>query len=355
MPRATFPTKKLLSWFRKNKRDLPWRRDRRPYTVLVSEIMLQQTRVDQAEEYYRRFLERFPDIRALARAHPEQVLKAWEGLGYYSRARHLHQTARRVLEEHEGQIPGEYGQLITLPGIGRSTAGAVLSLAYDRAYPIMDGNVKRVLARFFRIRLPLGQAETTKTLWRQAEAILPVKGPGLFNEALMELGALICRPQDPVCARCPLRESCRAFREGEAGSLPLRNPARKIPHYDVTAAIIRRGGKILITQRPEKGLLGGLWEFPGGKKEPGETLEACLLREIAEELGIEIAVGERFMQVRHAYSHFRITLHTFFCRHRQGRIQKIGIQDYRWVKPEELGLFAFPRADRRVIEGLMQK
>ncbi|MBI5584790.1 MAG: A/G-specific adenine glycosylase [Deltaproteobacteria bacterium] len=355
MSKATFPTKKLLAWFRKNERDLPWRKDRRPYTVLVSEIMLQQTRVDQAEGYYRRFLESFPDISALARAQPERVLKAWEGLGYYSRARHLHQTARLIMKDYDGQIPGAYGQLLKLPGIGRSTAGAVLSLAYDQAYPIMDGNVKRVLARFFLIRGPIGQTETLKTLWQQAEAILPAKAPGRFNEALMELGALVCRPQNPDCARCPVREGCRAFPEGEAGSLPLKNPARKIPHYDVTAAVIRKGGQILITQRPEKGLLGGLWEFPGGKKEPGETLEACLQREIEEELGIAIAVGERFMQVRHAYSHFRITLHTFFCRHRKGRIQKIGIQDYRWVRPEELILYAFPRADRRVIEVLMGK
>ena len=351
----SFPTKQLLTWFRKNKRDLPWRRDRRPYTVWISEIMLQQTRVDQAEGYYRRFQESFPDIRALAQAPLGKVLKVWEGLGYYGRARHLHQAARLIMKDYGGQLPEEYHDLIKLPGIGRSTAGAILSLAFDRPYPILDGNVKRVLTRFHRISQPIGQTGTLKTLWRYAESILPDKDPGRFNEALMELGALVCLPQNPDCARCPLRRGCLAFLHGEAAFLPVKNPPRKIPHYEVTAAVIRKGGKILITQRPEKGLLGGLWEFPGGKQKPGESLEACLQREIEEELKIEITVGDRFMQVKHAYSHFKITLHTFFCLHRKGRIQKIGVQDYRWVSPEELTLFAFPRADQRVIEYLLRK
>jgi A/G-specific adenine glycosylase len=354
MPTHPFPAEKLRDWFRKNKRDLPWRRDRRPYSVWVSEIMLQQTRVDQAEGYYRRFMELFPDVGALAQAPLDQVLKVWEGLGYYSRALHLHQGARLVRQEHGGEIPSDYNRLIQIPGIGRSTAGAILSLAFNRPFPILDGNVKRVLSRFYHITRPLDQSETGKTLWQKAAAVLPEKKPGSFNEALMELGALICLPKDPGCARCPLRKGCQARIKGDATELPIKKPAKKIPHFDVTAAVIRKAGKILITRRPEKGLLGGLWEFPGGKQQPGETLEACLKREITEELAIEIMVGEPFLQVRHAYSHFKITLHTFFCRHRKGRIQKIGIQDYRWVKPEELNHYAFPRADRRVIERLTE-
>lgn len=350
-----FPIRPLLSWFRNSKRDLPWRRDRRPYTVWVSEIMLQQTRVDQAEGYFRRFLERFPDLPALAGAALEEVLKAWEGLGYYGRARCLHQSARVVLAEYGGELPREYSRLIRLPGIGRSTAGAILSLAFGQAVPILDGNVKRVLARFYYIDQPLDQGAALHTLWERSAGILPVRDPGGFNEALMELGALVCLPKHPECGRCPLQKSCRAYGSGQAETLPVKKPVKKTPHFDVTAAVIRKGGKLLITRRPEKGLLGGMWEFPGGKQQPGESLEACLEREIAEELGIAITVGERFLQVRHAYSHFRITLHTFFCRHRKGRIQKIGVTDFRWVKPEELAAFAFPRADRRVIERLLNK
>ncbi len=350
-----FPTRPLLNWFRDSKRDLPWRRDRRPYTVWVSEIMLQQTRVDQAEGYFRRFLERFPDLPALAGASLQEVLKIWEGLGYYGRARHLHRAARLVMQDHAAELPGEFDRLVRLPGIGRSTAGAILSLAFGKAVPILDGNVRRVLARFFHIDQPLDQAGTLNTLWERSAGILPARDPGRFNEALMELGALVCLPKVPACGRCPLQRDCRARQMGDAARLPAKKPARKIPHFDVTAALIRKGGKILITRRPEKGLLGGLWEFPGGKQQPGETLEACLEREIEEELGIAITVGERFLEVRHAYSHFRITLHTFFCRHRKGRIQKIGVSDFRWVKPEELADYAFPRADRRVIETLLTK
>ena len=351
---APFPSRSLLTWFRKNRRDLPWRRDFRPYAVWVSEIMLQQTRVDQVEGYFRRFLEGFPEIRTLALAPLDKVLKAWEGLGYYSRARHLHQAARIVVRDHGGELPKDYYQLMELPGIGRSTAGAILSLAFGQAFPILDGNVKRVLSRFCHIRQPLDQGAALKKLWRISESLLPGRNPGRFNEALMELGALICLPKKPACSGCPLRVDCRAFQQGDAEKLPVKNPPKKIPHFEVTAAVIRNRGKILITQRPEKGLLGGLWEFPGGKQKKGESLEACLKREIEEELGIEITVGEPFMKVKHAYSHFKITLHPFFCRRRKGRIQKIGIKDFRWVKPEELDRYAFPRADRRVI-GYLQE
>jgi len=346
---SLFPIKKLASWFNKNQRTLPWRSDRHPYTVWVSEIMLQQTRVDQVEPYYRRFMDWFPDTRALARAPLEKVLKAWEGLGYYSRARHLHRSAQKIVNEHGGIFPDRYAELVRLPGIGRSTAGAILSLAFDQPYPVLDGNIKRVLIRFYRIRRSVGEAATVKALWRKAEGVLPPRKPGRFNEALMELGALVCRPRNPACGHCPLREACLAFLRGDSEKLPVKTPHKKIPHYQVTAAVIRKGKKILITRRPEKGLLGGLWEFPGGKQKPGESLEECLRREIEEELGIEISVGEQLIQVKHAYSHFKITLHPFFCRHLKGRIQKIGIMDYRWVTSSELSEYAFPRADQRVI------
>lgn len=347
-----FPQKKLLDWFKKNQRDLPWRAHRTPYTTWLSEIMLQQTQVRQVEPYYRRFINQFPEIRLLAEASLEKVLKVWEGMGYYSRARNLHQTARILVRRFKGEIPARLEDLLKLPGIGRSTAGAILSLAYGQSVPVLDGNIKRVLIRFFYIGRDPGDKDTIGQLWTLSRGILPLKNAGPFNEALMELGALICSPKNPQCADCPVKAACQGYRSGRPASLPIKGPKKKIPHFDVAAAVVRNNTKILITRRPEKGLLGGLWEFPGGKKEPGESLEECLQREIREELNIEIEVGEPFFKVRHGYTHFRITLHCFFCRKLKGRIKRLGVMDYRWVHPSELNLFPFPRADQKVIEYL---
>lgn len=349
-----FPRQKLISWFQKNQRDLPWRNQRTPYSIWVSEIMLQQTQVGQVEPFYRRFMTQFPDLRTLAGAPLEKVLKAWEGMGYYSRARNLHQTARLLVGRHRGEIPAGMEELLQLPGIGRSTAGAILSLAYGQPFPVLDGNIRRVLIRFFNINQDPGKQETLKKLWDLSERILPLKGAGLFNEALMEAGALICTPRSPDCLKCPLKKECRGYRSGRSALLPIKRPKKKVPHFDVAAAVIRQKKKILITRRPEKGLLGGLWEFPGGKKELKESLEECLKREIREELNIEIEVGEPFFKVRHAYTHFRITLHCFFCRKLKGRILPLGVMDFRWVWPQELDLFPFPRADQKVIEYLKE-
>ncbi len=351
----SFPQKNLISWFQKNQRDLPWRSRRTPYSTWISEIMLQQTQVQQVVPYYRRFMDRFSSIQSLAKAPVLQVLKAWEGMGYYSRARHIHQTAQIIVRRFAGQIPIDFQDLLELPGIGRSTAGAILSLAYDQPFPVLDGNIRRVLIRFFYINQDPGKTATINKLWSISQNIIPLKNAGLFNEALMELGALICSPKNPDCVRCPLKKRCLGFCSGDPASLPIKKPRKPIPHFDVTAAVIQSKKKILITQRPEKGLLGGLWEFPGGKKEPGESLEQCLKREIQEELNIEIKVGERFIQVRHAYTHFKITLHCFFCRKLKGRILPIGVKDFRWVFPEELDRFPFPRADQKVIHFLRQK
>jgi A/G-specific adenine glycosylase len=348
-----FSHKKLATWFQKNKRTLPWRVRRNPYSTWISEIMLQQTQIEQVVPYYRRFMSRFPSLKALAQATNQEILKAWEGMGYYSRAHNLHRAAQIIISRFGGKIPADFQDLMTLPGIGRSTAGAILSLAYNKPFPVLDGNIRRVLLRYFRIDQDPGKLDTIQRLWAISQKILPQKNAGFFNEGLMELGALICRRKKPACPNCPLKEGCSGFRSGVQELLPFKIPKKRIPHYDVTAAVIRDRRKILITQRPEKGLLGGLWEFPGGKKELWESLEDCLRREIREELNIEISVGERFIQVAHAYSHFRITLHCFFCRKLKGRIRLIGVKDFRWVQLEELEQFPFPRADQKVIEYLL--
>jgi A/G-specific adenine glycosylase len=355
MDMVSFPQKKLIIWFQKQQRNLPWRNQRSPYATWISEVMLQQTQVQQVIPYFHRFMSRFPTVRSLAEAQILEVLKVWEGMGYYSRVRNLYQAAQIVVGRFAGKLPDDFQKLRDLPGIGRSTAGAILSLAYNQPYAVLDGNIRRVLIRFFNINQDPGKTKTVNRLWSLSQDILPLKDPGLYNEALMELGALVCRPRDPDCPRCPLKKECLGLRFGRQDALPLKKPPKKLPHYEVTAAVIRNGKKLLITQRPEKGLLGGLWEFPGGKKEPGESLEQCLEREIREEMNIEIKVGERFIQVRHAYTHFRITLHCFFCRKLKGRISRIGVKDFRWVHPEELERFPFPRADQKVIEYLIKE
>ncbi len=352
---------RLALWARDNLRDLPWRTEpREPYRTWISEVMLQQTQAATVVPYFTRFVERFPDVQALAAAPLDEVLKAWEGLGYYSRARNLHKAAQIVVTEHGGQLPRTVKELAKLPGVGRYTAGAIASIAYGVDAPVLDGNVKRVLCRLFVIqddpRLPV----TQKRLWELAESLLPPGQAGAFNEALMELGATVCTPRAPDCAHCPLadtgkdggrktRSYCQAYAQGIVGALPVKAKRKPIPHYDVTAAVIRKSGKFLIAQRPHEGMLGGLWEFPGGKCQDGESLPDCLRREIEEELGIEIEVGGKITTVKHAYTHFRITLHAFDCRHVSGRLHAIGVADWRWVRLDEIDGFAFPVTDQKII------
>ncbi len=343
-----------MAWFRRHQRDFPWRRTRDPYRVWVSEVMLQQTRARTVVPYFERFVERFPDIQALACAEPAEVLKAWEGLGYYRRARHLKQAAEALACSGADGLPEDYDALRALPGVGRYTAGALMSLAFNRPYPIQDGNVRRVLCRVWAVGADPRSARVQDWLWRSAEALIPRGRARSFNEALMELGATVCTHRRPRCGDCPLGELCQARALGRPEDFPLRRKARPLPHFDVAAGIIFRGRRILITRRPDESMLGGLWEFPGGKQEPGESLEQCLVREVTEELGIQIRVERPFVRVKHAYSHFRITLHTFVCRHSRGRPQALGCAAWRWVEPAELEQYAFPKADRVVLASLRE-
>jgi A/G-specific adenine glycosylase len=350
------PVGKLLRWAARNLRDLPWRVEPRdPYRVWVSEIMLQQTQVVSVIPYFRRFIERFPTVQALAAAPLDDVLKLWEGLGYYARARNLFRAARKVVAEFEGCLPDTVEELSQLPGIGRYTCGAIASIAFGRDAPVVDGNVKRVLCRVYAIRGDARQPAVQKKLWACAEANLPKGKGGRWNEAMMELGATVCTPRSPRCDECPLAGVCRARALGTQEQLPTKATKKRLPHYDVTAAVIRKRGRILIAQRPVGGMLGGLWEFPGGKVERGESLEECLRREIKEELGVEIEVDQPVTQVKHAYTHFRITLHAFECRLVSGRPRAIQVADWRWVRFDELDDFAFAVTDRKIIQALRAK
>lgn len=344
----------LLAWFDRDAADLPWRtHPPDPYRVWLSEIMLQQTQVSTVIPYFNRFLDACPDVHALAAAPLADVLKLWEGLGYYSRARNLHKTAHIIAHQHGGRFPDTAAALETLPGIGRYTAGAIASICYGERAPVLDGNVIRVFSRLLNLDDDVTQAATKSKLWQVAADWLPAQRPGAYNQALMELGQAICRPRAPRCDACPLRAHCRAYAAGTQAQRPVKRRKAPTPHYDVAAGIIYDDDeRLLIAQRPPDGLLGGLWEFPGGKQEAGETLPQTLRRELREELAIEVTVGDLFVVVRHAFTHFKITLHAFECRYRSGPPQTLGAQDFAWVRLDELDRYSFGKADRDIIAAL---
>ena len=348
-------SRRLLDWFAVHARALPWRVERTPYRVWVAEVMLQQTRAETVVPYYERFMARFPTIEALAAAPLEDVLRVWEGLGYYARARHLHESARVLVASRAGQLPGTYEGLLALPGVGRYVAGAVASLACGQDVPAVDGNARRVLCRLFEVRDDVTRLATQRMLERLAADLLPPGEAGRFNEALMELGATLCTPRAPRCLACPLADQCRAYLRGNPEALPVRGARRAVPHYDVAAAaLFDHSGRVLVAQRRADEMLGGLWEFPGGKREPDETLIQCLIRELREELGVTVQVeGEQaFAVISHAYSHFRMTLHAFRCRLQAGQPQCLDCAALRWVALAELDDLPMSVVDRKVARAL---
>ncbi|MDX2217044.1 MAG: A/G-specific adenine glycosylase [Oculatellaceae cyanobacterium bins.114] len=342
----------LLSWYGEQGRDLPWRRTRNPYEIWISEIMLQQTQVKTVIPYYERWLAQFPTVEALAIATQQQVLKVWQGLGYYARARNLHRAAQAIVQEYGGQFPSEFEAVLALPGIGRTTAGGILSAAFDLPTPILDGNVKRVLARL--IALPVPPNRALEWLWQISMAVLDTQHPRDFNQALMDLGATVCTPKNPACLLCPWREFCQAYRLNMQNELPTSETRAPLPRKFIGVAVIWDDqGNILIDRRRQEGLLGGLWEFPGGKVEPGETIEECIKREIQEELGIDIEVGDRLVTVNHTYSHFHVTLNVHHCRHLSGEPQPIESDEVKWVALDDLHDYPFPKANVQIIDALL--
>ncbi len=342
----------LLDWFARHARDLPWRRDRTPYRIWLAEVMLQQTQVDTVIPYYERFLARFPTIAELAAAELGDVLKVWEGLGYYARARNLHAAARQVVARSAGRLPGSYDELLVLPGVGRYTAGAVASIAFGQHVVAVDGNARRVLCRVFAVTGDVTRSSVQRELEELAVGLLPCGRAGEFNEALIELGATVCTPRAPRCGECPLAGECQAYVGGDPEPLPVRRPRRRVPHYDVAAAVTLRDGHVLVAQRKVEDMLGGLWEFPGGKREEGETLPECLAREMREELGVEVKVEEVLTVVKHAFTHFRITLHAFTCQLTSGEPSCLDCAAFRWVAPADLEGLPMSVADRKVAAAL---
>jgi A/G-specific adenine glycosylase len=348
---AGFPDPKricraLTGWYDRHRRNLPWRETRDPYAIWLSEIMLQQTRVETVVPYYLRFLERFPTVETLARAPLGEVVKVWENLGYYARVRNLHKAAVEIAERYGGRIPDKWEEIFRLPGIGRYTAGAILSIAFGRAVPAVDGNVRRVISRLHAIEESVDDDEVRERIEALVLTLVPKRDPGRFNQALMELGAVCCTPKTPACPSCPLQADCRARVQGLAHRLPVRGKKKSIPHREVVSAVIRDGNdRLLIVQRPGRGLLGLLWKFPGGILDSGESREEGLKRIVREELGIGIGVGSPLAAVKHAYTHFRITLTAFSCILLEGTLAG---PPWRWAGTGELEELPFSKADRLI-------
>jgi A/G-specific adenine glycosylase len=299
----------------------------------------------------------FPTVGALAEADETAVLRAWEGLGYYARARNLHRAAREVTARFGGKLPEQLEDFRALPGVGPYTAAAVLSLAFGRDLAVVDGNVRRVLARLTALPSDPRRRPQAASLEALACALLPPGTAALHNQAVMELGATLCSPRSPSCTACPLRGPCRAAVSGAPGEYPLRAPRKAVPHYRVCLGLVFRQGSIFIDRRPYEGLLGGLWEFPGGKVEKGESPEQALHRELGEEFGLRVEPEGTLPPVRHAYSHFRVTLHPYLCRFLDmdpGRCAE-GAREWLWVDPAERPRYPMPRANRKVLEHLARR
>lgn len=356
-PRSPNPSlvyRKLSRWFANNSRPFPWRGEIDPYRVWISEIILVQTTAAVGVPRYKRFLKRFPTLRSLIRSSVDDVMKEWEGLGYYHRARNLHRSAQIIGREHSGRFPSDYDTIRSLPGIGDYCAAAIHNFCFGGRRVPLDANVARVGARLFGIEGDVRSSATRRRVQDRYELLMTVGKGSLWTEALIGLGATVCSPRSPECDACPLNTACIARQHGLQSKfgLPRKRPDRKV--VNVACGIIRRAdGRLLIAQRPETGLLPNLWEFPGGKREGNESLATTCSREIKEELGVTVDVQNRRAVIEHAYSHYAVRLHVFGCRYRSGKPRPIGCQKFRWLKVDELAALAFPTANRRIIADLV--
>ena len=343
---------RLLAWYHRHRRQLPWRDEPTPYRVWVSEIMLQQTRVSAVQPYFARFLERFPSLDDLAGADQQDVLKAWEGLGYYSRARNLHRAAQLVIEQG-GEIPRTSAALAELPGIGPYTAAAIASISFGEASPVVDGNVLRVVARHRGMHEDIAATRTRNHVRDSLQEAIELAGdPSAFNQAMMELGALVCTPRSPGCEDCPLAGDCRALAEDLTEQLPVKRKRKAVPHYEIAVGLVFDGDLVLIAQRGQDQMLGGLWEFPGGKREGKETLATTCAREIQEEVGLDVTVGKKICTIQHAYSHFSISLTAFRCALRGPANALVCDRPTQWVRTDQFRDLPFPKANHKIFAAL---
>ena len=338
----------LIYWYRNNKRPLPFRSTKDPYKIWVSEIMLQQTQMKTAIPFYERWINKLPTIESVASTDIDSLLKLWEGLGYYKRCQNFYQASKIVVEKYKGIVPSNYESFKGLPGVGDYTAGAVLSISFGIPVPAIDGNVKRVMARLYGFKhlTKYNSAIINKVISR----ILKNVNPSDFNQGLMELGALVCTFESPKCFKCPISKNCKAYQSGNPINYPKKKFTRAIPHFNVVTAIIWRGDTFYIQRRREDKMLGGLWEFPGGKVEKGETLESALLRELKEECDFNGRILKKATSVKHRYSHYSITMHCYYCEEKNDKI--VTLANSNWIKKNQISQYSFPKANHKIFNFL---
>ena len=339
----------LLRWFDARRRDLPWRRTRDPYRILVSEYLLQRTRVASGIPYYERFIEQFPDLEALANASEDQVLRAWEGLGFYGRARNLYAAARAIVAHHGGHIPTTAESLRGLPGVGPYTSGAVASIAFGRRVPAIDGNVTRVLSRLYRIEEPVAKRGGRERLWKAASSLVPRSSPGVFNQALMELGATVCTPTSPSCGVCPLSQLCLARKAGIQTSLPRRPRPRNVRTVPVAFGALADRGRVLLVRRARSGLLGGLWSLPGGEIGTDASPRDAIRLLIRDQTGLDVDVEDTGTRIVHAFSHRKWSGAIYKCIPRGGADPTAGAT---WFRAEEIRVLPLVPFQRKVLDAL---
>jgi A/G-specific adenine glycosylase len=346
----------LLKWYDSGDVPMPWRGSRDPYHVWLSEVMLQQTRIATVEKYYTRFLQRYPTIQDLAAAPMDDVLKCWEGLGYYARARNLHRLAQQIVTEHAGQFPSSAKALQQLPGIGRYTAGAIASIAFNQAVAVLDGNVIRALSRLIDLAEDVSQPRVEQRLWDVAESLLPAARPGDYNQALMDLGRTVCVPRTPDCRHCPVHHFCLAFERNTQHLRPVKKKKAPTPTVRAAAAVIRDvEGRVLLVQRSTEGpttFLGGLWMLPGGNCEPEESYADCLRRCLRQELGIEVNVAGEMASAAQDFSHFHLSLRAFACEMIAGVPQAASGTNLAWATTTDFAKYSLGKADRQILDAL---
>ena len=346
-------TKELLLWYDNNNFLMPWRINKNPYRIWISEIMLQQTQVKTVIPYYEKWMVRYPTVEILADSNLDDILKSWEGLGYYKRAHNIKKSSEIIQYNLGGSFP-KHGELKKLPGIGDYTYSAIMSIAFDEKVPAIDGNVKRVSSRIFEEKF--STPSEIKTLSNELKKYMPNNRPGCFNQAIMDLGREICKPQNPECCKCPIHNNCKALINESVNQYPVKEERKKPPILDVVVGFIFNDDmEFLITKRPQNKMLGGLWELPGGKKEEKETFKTCLKREIKEELNINIEVQKKIGTVKHSYSHFKIRLHGFMCKAKSGKLKIQAADDYSWIKLNDIENFSFPKATHKIFEKINDK
>ncbi|MBK8618099.1 MAG: A/G-specific adenine glycosylase [Anaerolineales bacterium] len=341
----------LLDWYHQHGRtSMPWRNHPDPYAVWVSEIMLQQTRVETVIPYFEKWMNLFPNVNALANSSEQDVLNAWEGLGYYSRARNLHKAAKIVASKFNGELPRDLTELRSLPGIGRYTVGAIASMAFGMDEPTLDGNLRRVFSRLFDVDIFADSPAGEKILWELAAQNLPKGQAGDYNQALMDLGSMICTPKNPRCLLCPLMKICEARQHGTQELRPVLKPKKVVPQYVHAAAVIIQRGRVLLAQRPLDGLLGGMWEFPNARvnadpaKELTKVLNAAYRLKVRIEPSRNVKKKDALGIIQHAYTHFKVTVHAYRC-------EAVSIpksKDLKWVKITDLNDYPMGKVDRQI-------